>query len=337
MQIKFDGPAREWQNSWADVAGKLATSDVPAVDLALRQGFVLTHEQARSAGCSNADLRRLVYRREWSVPRRGVISVLPPGDGSLPGGTRIEVLAAAAALVRPGAVISHTSAASAFGLPFFGRSRRPELTSGHVPGTADRGGARVYAAKVRPTEIHRWFGAPITSPARTVADLARHGRRTGLMTAEAALHERLVCREQLLRAVELARGWPGVRKARAIIDFASEDVESALESLTRLLLHDSSVPIPEPQRWVFTAHGWYRVDGLWAARKVVLECDGLVKYRDHDDALSLEKKRQEALERAGFRVVRVTWDDVVNNPVETIARILAALRRGGRGVPYCSL
>jgi very-short-patch-repair endonuclease len=78
------------------------------------------------------------------------------------------------------------------------------------------------------------------------------------------------------------------------------------------------------------------VDALWPDRRVVLECDGLVKYSDAD-ALANEKKRQEALERAGYRVVRVTWDDVVNNPVETVARVLEALRHGGRGVTYCSL
>jgi hypothetical protein len=335
MQIDVEGPARVWQAAWTQTAHDLAATGAPATLVALQQGFVLTHAQARAAGCSNADIRRHVYRREWSVPHRGVLSVLPPGDGSSPDGTRIEVRAAAAALVRPGSAISHTSAASAYGLPFFGGGNRPELTSADIPATADRGGVRVYAAALR-GQVHRWFGAPIMSHARTVVDLARHGRRSGLMAADAALHERLVNAEQLERAVRQATGWPGIRKARSIIDLASELAESALESLTRLLLHDNGVPAPQLQQWVLTRLGWFRVDGLWPERMVVLECDGLVKY-GAVGALAEEKKRQEALERAGYRVVRVTWDDVINHPLETVARILEALRQGGRGAAYCSV
>ena len=336
MRIDFVGPARAWEQAWAETADLLASRASQAVLVALGQGFVLTHAQARDAGCSNADIRRLVYRREWSVPHRSVLSVLPPGDGSSPDGTRIEVRAAAAALVRPGCAISHTSAAAAYGLPFFGGGDRPELTSADIPATADRGDVRVYAAGLR-GQVRRWYGAPIMSHARTVVDLARHGRRSGVMAADAALHERLVAHEQLDRAVRQATGWPGIRKARSIVELASDLAESALESITRLLLVDNSIPLPVLQRWVRTQHGWYRVDGLWPDRRVVLECDGLVKYRDDAQALGREKMRQEALERAGYRVVRVTWDDVINRPLETVVRILDALRQGGRGVAYCSV
>ena len=72
---------------------------------------------------------------------------------------------------------------------------------------------------------------------------------------------------------------------------------------------------------------------MWAARAVVLEADGLKKYRDGDDALTKEKLRQEAVERAGYRVVRVTWDDVMNKRKYTVFRIADALRQGG---PRCS-
>ena len=61
---------------------------------------------------------------------------------------------------------------------------------------------------------------------------------------------------------------------------------------------------------------------------MVLEVDGLLKYRD-ESALPAEKKRQEQLERMGYRVVRVTWSDIVNDPAGTAARIAWALRAGG--------
>ncbi len=47
--------------------------------------------------------------------------------------------------------------------------------------------------------------------------------------------------------------------------------------------------------------------------------------RRRDDELWKEKRRQERIERLGFRVVRVLWADVVDHPDETAARIRAAL------------
>lgn len=43
----------------------------------------------------------------------------------------------------------------------------------------------------------------------------------------------------------------------------------------------------------------------------MLEADGRAKYTD--DELWREKRRELALTRAGYRVVRVTWSDVVDD------------------------
>jgi hypothetical protein len=55
----------------------------------------------------------------------------------------------------------------------------------------------------------------------------------------------------------------------------------------------------------FVAGGWYRVDFLWPEKRVVVEADGLAKYRNDWRALVEEKRRQEYLERAGYRVIRL--------------------------------
>ncbi len=88
---------------------------------------------------------------------------------------------------------------------------------------------------------------------------------------------------------------------------------------------DAGLTSFEPQGRVSTRRGTYVVDFLLRAQRLVVEADGLLKYRRRSDALTLEKLRQEAIERAGYRVVRVTWDDVVRHPEETVARILRAL------------
>ena len=64
-----------------------------------------------------------------------------------------------------------------------------------------------------------------------------------------------------------------------------------------------------------------RVDFLVGDR-VVVEFDGAIKYDGLDGkrALMEEKRREERLRDAGFRVVRVTWADLTR-PEVLVARI----------------
>jgi very-short-patch-repair endonuclease len=64
---------------------------------------------------------------------------------------------------------------------------------------------------------------------------------------------------------------------------------------------------------------------LWPHQRLIVEVDGRVKYTA--DELWREKRRQERLERLGYRVVRVMWSDVVHDWPATLRRILDALGR----------
>lgn len=98
-----------------------------------------------------------------------------------------------------------------------------------------------------------------------------------------------------------------------------ESVSYAAIALSDLPLPDCQVPITVRSRTVYP-------DFLWEAERVVGECDGLVKYRDADpNTLVLEKLRQEALEQAGWRVVRWTVSEALHHPDRIIARITRAL------------
>ena len=338
------GPARSRQAAWgARHAALLRGADRSplglAGTLACRQGFVLTRSQARRCGLADADVRRFVRRREWAVPRHGVVGVLPPRPGGppdrlSPGGADPEVRAAAAALVRPGSVVSHLSAAAIHGLPLLDGVPRPTLTAQRAERTCARDHVRVHVAALGATEVEDWFGIAVTTVARTVVDVARSsGVADGLVAADAALHERLVTQEALLVAANGVAGWPGAAAARRVAALAQPLAESPLESLSRLCLADGGLPAPEVQAWVVVADGRrYRVDLLWRERRVVLEADGRLKY-ERSAALWEEKRRQERIEGAGYRVVRVNWADVVHSPAETVARIRAALSRPAYGSP----
>ena len=70
-----------------------------------------------------------------------------------------------------------------------------------------------------------------------------------------------------------------------------------------------------------------RVDFLVAGR-VVVEFDGLLKYRGEDgpEVVVAEKRREDRLRELGYEVVRVTWDELAH-PERILARIRAALLR----------
>jgi hypothetical protein len=330
-----EGRAARWRRLWREAVDAAAAPSLTrlAVALAREKGLVLTRADALSAGLTPADIRRLVRRGTWTAPRRNVLCVVPSAADAFPDvphGNGPEARASAVALVRPGHTISHENAAAIHGLPLLSDPSRPRLTVG-VGNGGGQTDALIHAAGLWPEEIETWFGAPVTTPARTVVDVARNcGIKAGLVMADAALADNLASAGDLGAAVERATHWPGIRAARRAVELASPFAESPLESLSRLLIIDAGLPVPGLQKWIKTHRGWYRVDGLWPDRAVILEVDGLKKYRDDDGALAEEKLRQEALERAGYRVVRVTWDDVVHHPELTVFRIADALRQGGR-------
>jgi very-short-patch-repair endonuclease len=298
----------------------------PAGAMACRQGFVLTPRQAVATGLDKNQVRRLVRTGTWTSVRRNALSVLPSGEGDdLVHGRRPEIAAAAVALLRPDTSISHECAALARGLDVYRPPRFATLTTRlreHAFRSAD---TVVRAADLHDVDVGHWFGAPITTCARTVVDLARQSAASGIVVADCALREGLVTLEELQAAAERAGRWDGITTARRVLELASPKSESALESLSRLFMADHHVPLPTQQAWVETHRGWFRVDGLWERERVIFEADGLKKYASLGESLVAEKLRQEALERAGYTVVRVTWWEIHYEQRETLARIWAAL------------
>ncbi|MDP9091390.1 MAG: endonuclease domain-containing protein [Actinomycetota bacterium] len=338
------GPALAWQGEWqADFNRILRTpGEAPlrrSLEQACRQGFVLTRTQARSLGMSDGTIRGLVGRGTWQRAAYGVLSVLASETtgGSGPDATGYEVrarldrrrhalAATASALVHPGQVPSGASAAILHGLPVRAVPHMPEATCTQGGATLGRRTqALVRGATLGPPDLTKWFGVSVTSIARTIVDVARHDDRSGLMAADAALRERLVSLAEILAVVAQSAGWPGIRRAREVLQLTSALAESPLESITRLALHDSGMPPPELQAVVADPELGknYRVDFLWRQQRLVLEADGRIKYSGGE--LWREKERELRLARLGFRVQRVIWDDVERNWQPTLDRIRWAL------------
>ena len=113
-----------------------------------------------------------------------------------------------------------------------------------------------------------------------MVDVARHSRTEGIVVADAAMRCAVTTRAELRAALDAVAGWPGARAARAICALADPLAESPLESLTRLAIHDAGLPAPTLQAPIQLPgrRRPYVVDMLWPERRVVLECDGSLKY-----------------------------------------------------------
>ena len=252
-----------------------------------------------------------------------------------------------AALALPRCAVSATTAALVQGLPV----PLSGVELGHVTDPSSRSGLRrgvhVHSAALPQHHVRVLDGLRVTTPARTAIDIAR-------MTS---LPEALICMDAVLRRfIDLARddglplrmavhdpdlidaararvaevlkdmhGWPGTRTAREALELADPGAESALESESRGVLLKRGVPQPECGYPIEGADGrTYWADMAWRKGRVIGECDGLVKYAEAG-ALYEEKRRQEAIENAGSRVIRWTRHEVVRSPDRLAERVLRAL------------
>jgi len=282
--------------------------------------------------------------------RRGSYVVSATSDAAVNAHQRVLDVALdrakAGALTLPGSVVSHGSAAVLHGLPLAqGLGRQPTIT---YPGTRPRvsQGLRIHMSPLLDEHIMMVDGVPVTTPARTVVDLARQlDTPRALVSVDAALRQfidqsaplgsdlrRLVhdasqrsdALSELARVVNSQAGWPGIRRARTTIALGDPAAESPLESESRGVLVLRGVPTPVVGAPVVGANGTtYWADMLWEAHGVIGECDGEMKYSD-TAALIKEKRRQEELEQAGSRFVRWMYPDL-REPWRLVGRVNRAL------------
>lgn len=191
-----------------------------------------------------------------------------------------------------------------------------------------------HASELPKEHVTRLYNLPLTTVARTVADLARTLPFTdAVVVADSALNQEKATKPELLQALERqGKGWPGVRQARRAIEFADERAESPLESAARVVFAEAGLEPPELQVTIHGERGREHqhepfsalVDFFWRERKVIAEADGLVKYNDRKDLLN-ERERDHQLREAGYVVVHFTWKELFQTPEAMVARIRTAL------------
>ncbi len=169
---------------------------------------------------------------------------------------------------------------------------------------------------------------PVTTAARTVVDLARTTPfRSGVVVADAALASGLTSKPELGEVIASCARWPGIERARSVVNFADGRSESPLESISRVAFREGGLPPPELQVWVGGDDGPAgRADFLWRRQRTIAEADGALKYADPESARH-QLQRDAALRAAGFEVVHFSWGEIVGFPWQVISAVRAAFRR----------
>jgi len=286
--------------------------------LAERQHGVLARRQARELGAGPDLVRRRIESPDWELMTPVVLRLVGTA-------TTFRQRAMAATLdVGPGAAVSHESAACLWRLPGFPTSAM------HVSRTVGRSSvARVHRTCLPVEHVQRVEGVPVTSPARTIFDLAGvlHPGRTE-RALDNALGRRLTTVAELhqVTADLSARGRPGsavMRRLLAARDASYIPPESNLERRFESILRAAGVHVPQRQRDVGGAEWIGRADYLDPARKVVVEIESDIHHSTLLDE-EADRRRDVALRAAGYRTVRVREFDVWHRPDEVVRRFLAS-------------
>ena len=99
--------------------------------------------------------------------------------------------------------------------------------------------------------------------------------------------------------------------------------ESELEDLLYKLV-ESAVGLPPAVRqyWVWDGTQWRRFDLAWPEVRLAVEVDGWETHGSRE-AFQDDRERDALMVAIGWRVLRFTWDDVVNRP----SYVLSVIRR----------
>jgi Protein of unknown function (DUF559) len=167
---------------------------------------------------------------------------------------------------------------------------------------------------------------PVTTVARTVVDLARTTSvREGVVVADSALRGKQTTKRELYEVIDACAGWPGIARARRVVDFGDGLAESAFESIARVAFHDGGLPPPELQAHVGgDGRVIARVDFYWRSYSTIAEADGAAKYSTGAGVAMKQLQRDADLRAAGFQVVHFTWKEFQISPDQVIQSIKAA-------------
>lgn len=287
----------------------------------LQHGLIL-REQLIAAGFTRGAIEYRVAIGYLAVVQRGVYLV----GHEAPAPFVAEM--AAALYFRGDAVLSHRTAAALWGLiPW--PPPQVELTIVGRDSRSRHGLRLSRVATIDRRDVRRRHRLPVTAPARTLIDLAASCPYADFERAMVeARVRRLVADRDLQAAIGRCPGRTGVARLRAQLRQESDRVFTRSEAERRMLRLFARAQLPRPETNVRVTG--LEVDFLWRAAKLIVEVDGHA-FHGHRTAFERDRRRDQVLAAAGYRVIRVTWRQLVQEPIAVAVRLGQALAHDPRG------
>ncbi len=281
--------------------------------LAAKQYGHVTRAQLLAIGLAKSTIQNRIRSGRLIPVHAGVYAV---------GHAPIYPLARASAVVLacgPGALLSHRSAASLWG--FYRDWETPlEVT---IPVRRRRPRIRTHQSKsLAPADRTRTLGLPVTSPARTLLDLAPRLTDDQLRRMiDDARHERRATAARLQELLDRCPTHPGAPRCRAIVEDPAGPTRSELEARFLALTRAHGLPTPRVNARI----DGREVDALFADERLIVELDGWEFHRDRG-AFEADRERDARHLKAGYATLRITWTRLCDHPGQEAARLDAVLR-----------
>jgi very-short-patch-repair endonuclease len=281
-----------------------------AATIAARQNGRITTKQLKRCGVGKSSIERGVDAGRLHRVHTGVFALghLAP--------SRLGDWQAAVLACGDGAVLSHRCAATLMGIRD-GVGPRVDVT---IPTTSGRRrtGIEIHHGPLPGYEVGTWSDIPVTSPARTMVDLAH------LLDEEDdvawALRQLQYRRLFERTALELANRRRPNRVLTRLLDDLPRTASRLEVAFMSRVVRRHRLPEPDCQALIEGFH----VDFHWPWAALIVEADG----RNHDEPSmrAADAARDNILQIAGYRVLRYRWADVHRHHERTARQIRQALR-----------
>jgi very-short-patch-repair endonuclease len=284
-----------------------------AVARAGSQNGVITVDQLAAAGLSRHAVAHRV-RSGWLRRRHRGVFIVGPVESPL-----AEAMAAVLA-VGGNALLSNYPGGVLWEIvpPPAGPA---EVT---VVGRDVRGPEGVRVHRIRrldPADAARRHAIPVTSAARTLLDLATQltARDLGRAVEEARIH-RLITDRSLKEQFERYPRHQGAKALRKAAQIEPARTRSLAERGLLDLIRAARLPTPQANKKI----GRHEVDLVWREHSLIVEVDG---YAFHSTRAAFERDRRRDAEllALGYRVIRVTWRQIADEPEALVATLAVAL------------
>lgn len=283
-----------------------------------QQHGVVSRDQLRGAGLTEAAIKQGIAAGRLYPLFRSTFAV------GHPRADRSSRLVAAVLACGEGSVVSHGTAAALLGLWEFWPADI-EVIAPVEAGRKFQGIRRRFVPPPAPEQIALKGGIPCTTPARTIVDVAGLvGPKLLADTVEQAAVLRGLNVQEIDKILLESRR-RGAKKLNRVLEpwrrySPRVRVRSRMEAKMLPLLTHHRLPIPECNVKLRIGRETFEVDFLWREQRVVVETDG-GRYHDNPIAQARDGHRNRALAREGYRVPRIGWEELRDEPDRAIAEI----------------